>query len=144
MYKRQTQLDVGDLKLFDNQIDQASGTIKLKATFPNAQQKLWPGMSVTTQLKVRTLKNVVVVPDGVVQRGPAGMYAYVVTAANTAELRPLKVGEIADNRSVIEAGLKPGERVVVSGHYKVQPGGKLSILADNAAQAAATPSSQSE
>ena len=127
-----TILDEGQLKLTDNQIDQASGTIKLKATFSNTNQKLWPGLSVTTRLRIATLRNVLTVPDSVVQRGPDGLFAYVVGPGDKAVLRPLKVGQIADNKAVIQEGLTEGDRVVSSGHYKVQNGGLLQIIADPA------------
>ncbi len=127
-----TELAQGTLKLIDNQIDQASGTIHLKASFANDKGKLWPGLSVTTRLQVGTLRDVLVVPDSAVQRGPDGLYAYVVGADDKAQLKKLKVGRIADGRAVIEDGLADGDRVVTSGHYRVQDGGALAILADGA------------
>ena len=126
------ELGRGILKLTDNQIDQASGTIHLKAAFPNGNQKLWPGLSVTTRLQVGTIHNALVVPDSAVQRGPAGLYAYVVGPDDKAQLRKLKVGRISDNLAVIEDGLVDGDRVVTSGHYRVQDGGGLEVLADAA------------
>jgi multidrug efflux system membrane fusion protein len=122
------RLGEGSLRLIDNQVDPASGTIKLKASFPNQDHALWPGLSVTTRLLVSTAKNVVVVPDSAVQRGPNGLYAYVVTADNKAELRYLKVDRIADGLALVSQGLKPGERIVTSGHYRVQPGGPVQVL----------------
>ena len=78
-----------------------------------------------------------VVPDTAVQRGPNGLFAYVVTADNTAELRNLNVGPIADDQALIESGLEPGERIITSGHYRVQPGGPVEVLADGGGQDAA-------
>jgi multidrug efflux system membrane fusion protein len=122
------RLGEGTLKLLDNQVDPASGTIRLKASFDNPDNALWPGLSVTTRLLVRTLKDVVVVPDAAVQRGPNGLYAYVVTPASSAELRDIKVGQIEGGLALVEQGLSPGERIVTSGHYRVQPGGPVRVL----------------
>ena len=133
------QLGEGTLKLLDNQVDPASGTIRLKASFNNSDTALWPGLSVTTRLLVRTLKNVVVVPDAAVQRGPNGLYAYVVTPASKAELRNIKVGRIEGGLALVEQGLSPGERIVTSGHYRVQPGGPVQIVADREQRTAVTP-----
>ncbi|MBO0765055.1 MAG: efflux RND transporter periplasmic adaptor subunit, partial [Hyphomicrobiaceae bacterium] len=118
------RLGEGTLRLVDNQVDPASGTIKLKASFPNEDNALWPGLSVTTRLLVSTAKNVVVVPDSAVQRGPNGLFAYVVTGDSKAELRQLKVGRIGDGQALVEQGLAPGERIVTAGHYRVQPGAR--------------------
>src|SRR5262249_54337243 len=97
----QRLLAEGTLKLVDNQVDPASGTIKLKASFPNQDSALWPGLSVTTRLLVSTVKNVVVVPDTAVQRGPNGLFAYVVTGDGKAEMRDLKVSRIADGLALV-------------------------------------------
>ena len=124
----QKRLGDGTLKLVDNQVDPASGTIRLKASFPNRDNALWPGLSVTTRLLVSTVKNVVVVPDSAVQRGPHGLFAYVVTSDGKAELRDLKVGRIADGQALIEQGLSPGERIVTAGHYRLQPGSAVEVV----------------
>jgi membrane fusion protein, multidrug efflux system len=124
----QRRLGDGTLKLVDNQVDPASGTIKLKASFPNQDNALWPGLSVTTRLLVSTVKNVVVVPDAAVQRGPNGLFAYVVTNDGKAELRDLKVARIADGQALIEQGLAPGERIITAGHYRVPPGDAVEIV----------------
>src|SRR5262245_16408127 len=89
-------LGEGALKLLDNQVDPASGTIRMKASFDNRNNALWPGLSVTTRLLLKTLKDVVVVPDGAVQRGPNGLYVYVVSAQSRAQLRDVKVSRIED------------------------------------------------
>jgi len=123
-------LGEGTLKLIDNQVDAASGTIRLKASFDNPDNALWPGLSVTTRLLVTTIKDAVVISDAAVQRGPNGLFAYVVTPASRAELRNLKVGRIDDGKALIEQGLSAGERIVISGHYRVQPGGLVQVLDD--------------
>ena len=134
------QLGEGTLKLLDNQVDTASGTIRLKASFDNPDNALWPGLSVSTRLLMTTIKDVVVVADSAVQRGPNGLFAYVVTAASTAQLRDLKVSRIVDGRALVEQGLSPGERIITSGHYRVQPGGPVQVLEDQERRTAAEPS----
>jgi multidrug efflux system membrane fusion protein len=132
-------LGEGTLNLVNNQVDTASGTISLKASFPNKDNRLWPGLSVTTRLLVKTLKDIITVPDTTVQRGPDGLFAYVLTPDNKAQLRHLEVGPIADGYAVIEKGLAPGDRVVTTGHYKVQPGALVQILPDGDPKVAGKP-----
>jgi multidrug efflux system membrane fusion protein len=112
----------GVLSVADNQIDSTTGTIRLKATFPNEKLTLWPGQFVNVRLRVELRKNAVVVPSSVVQRGPQGTYAFVVKGDSTVEMRPLKVGQIDGGWAVIDEGLKEGEGVVVDGQYKLQSG----------------------
>ncbi|HEU0082057.1 MAG TPA: efflux RND transporter periplasmic adaptor subunit, partial [Bradyrhizobium sp.] len=115
-------LSDGSLAVVNNQVDTTSGTIRLKAVFDNKNHALWPGQSVSTRLLVTTIKDATVAPDEAVQHGTEGLYAYAVNADNKAELRKLKVAQSVDGRSLIEQGLSPGERVIVGGQYKVQPG----------------------
>jgi multidrug efflux system membrane fusion protein len=129
----------GTLKLLDNQVDPASGTIRMKASFDNLDNALWPGLSVTTRLLLKTLKDVVVVPDSAVQRGPNGLYVYVVTAQSRALLREVKVSHIEGGLALVDSGLAPGERIVTSGHYRVQPGGPVRVLDDQEAAPATKP-----
>jgi membrane fusion protein, multidrug efflux system len=124
----QKRLGDGTLQLVDNQVDTASGTIRLKASFTNPHNALWPGLSVTTRLLVSTMKDVVVVPDAAVQRGPNGLFAYVARSDGKAEMRDLVVGRIADGQALVEQGLAPGERIITSGHYRVQPEGAVQVL----------------
>ncbi len=112
----------GHLALVDNQVDQASGTIRMKATFQNKDNALWPGLSVSTKLLVETKKNVVVIPNDAIQHGPNGLYIYVVGDGNKVEPRSLKVGEEGTTQTVALEGLKPGERVVVAGQYRLTKG----------------------
>ena len=130
----------GTLSLIDNQVDTASGTIRLKASFPNAEQALWPGQSVTTRLRVSTIRDAVAVPDTAVQRGPNGLFAFVVGKDGAAELRDTKVGPIQDGWVVIESGLVPGERVITSGHYRVQPGKPIQVVSNDGTAAGDNPS----
>src|SRR4051794_31317928 len=115
-------LSEGTLSVVNNQVDTTSGTIRLKAVFENKNHALWPGQSVATRLLVTTIKDATVVPDEAVQHGTEGLYAYAVNADKKAELRKLKVSLSVDGRSLVEQGLAPGERVIVGGQYKVQPG----------------------
>jgi len=122
-----TDLDRGTVLLIDNQIDRATGTMRLKATFPNARETLWPGQFVNIRLLLRIDRNVLTVPPAVVQRGPDGLYAYIVKQDDTVEMRPLKVGTDTDAVSVIEDGVAEGERVVTAGQYRLEPGARVQI-----------------
>jgi multidrug efflux system membrane fusion protein len=115
-------LSQGTLTLINNQVDTTSGTIRLKAVFENKDHALWPGQSVSTRLLVSTLTDAVVAPDDAVKHGTDGLYAYSVNQDKKAELRKIKAGISIDGKTVIEDGLKPGERVIVAGQYRVQPG----------------------
>jgi multidrug efflux system membrane fusion protein len=123
--------------VINNQVDTTSGTIRLKAVFDNKDHALWPGQSVSTRLLVRTLKDATVAPDDAVQHGTNGLYAYAVSQDNKAELRNVKVSYSIDGRSVIDEGLKPGERVITGGQFKVQPGSLVSsaVASSDPAQA---------
>ena len=112
----------GRLARVNNEVDEASGTIRMKAIFENKDNVLWPGLSVATRLLVGTLKGVIVIPDNAVQRGPNGLYAFVIGDDNKASLQPIKVSQSGDGESVVEHGLTPGQRVVVSGQYRLQIG----------------------
>jgi len=127
----------GKLAVINNQVDTTSGTIRLKAVFDNKDHTLWPGQSVSTRLLVRTLKTATVVPDDAVQHGTNGLYAYAVGADNKAELRNVKVSYSIDGRSVVDDGLKAGERVITGGQFKVQPGSLVSsaVASSDPAQA---------
>ena len=115
-------LDEGALAVVDNEIDQTTGTIKLKATFPNNDLKLWPGKFVNARLTLTIRKGAIVVPSSVVQRGPQGTYAYVIKTDKTVEMRPIKVAQTEANVALVDNGLKVGEQVVVDGQYKLQRG----------------------
>jgi membrane fusion protein, multidrug efflux system len=119
-----TVMDEGKLSVIDNQIDPTTGTIKLKATFPNPNLRLWPGQFANTRLLLTVRSNSVVVPASVVQRGPEGSYAFVVED-DSVQMRPVKVAFVEQQDAVIESGLNPGEKVVVDGQYKLQPGSKI-------------------
>jgi len=121
------ELDKGTLALVDNQVDIATGSIRLKAKFDNPDLKLWPGLTVATRLQIETLKSSVVVPDIAVQRGPDGLFVYVVGNGNEVEMHKAKVDVIEDGKAVISWGVAPGERIVTSGYYRLQPGTPVEI-----------------
>jgi membrane fusion protein, multidrug efflux system len=128
---QKNSLDEGTLTVVDNQIDPTTGTIKLKGTFPNSQLKLWPGQFVNNRLLVSTRRDGLVVPASVIQRGPNGAYAYVITQDKTAEMRPVQVAQIDGGQALIDSGLQEGEQVVVDGQYKLQPNATVLITTPN-------------
>ncbi len=112
----------GTLSVVNNQVDTTSGTIRLKGVFDNKNHALWPGQSVSTRLLIKTLKDATVVPDDAIQHSTDGLYAYIVNQDNKAEVRKVRVSHSIDGRSVVDDGLSPGQQVITSGQYKVQPG----------------------
>jgi multidrug efflux system membrane fusion protein len=134
-----TELDRGTLLLVDNQIDQTTGTLRLKATFPNPQNALWPGQFVNVRLLLRTDHNVLTVPSAAVERGPAGLFTYVVKPDSTVEMRTVTVGQDTGTIAVVDSGLATGDRVVTAGQYRVQPGALVKIGTAVSATSAAQP-----
>lgn len=116
----------GTVAFVDNQIDQATGSVKLKATFPNADEMLWPGQYVNVRVLLHTLPNVVTVPSTAVQRGPDGMYVYVVKPDQTTAMQPVTVGQMSGGTAVIAKGLAAGTPIVVAGQYRLQQGSRVS------------------
>jgi membrane fusion protein, multidrug efflux system len=123
-----TQLDQGTLAVVDNQIDQTTGTIKLKATFPNAHNTLWPGQFVNAHVLVGQLHNAVIVPSEAVQPGADGTFVYVIKPDSTVEARPVQVGQESDGHTVVLSGLDAGERVVTTNQFRLQPGSRVHVL----------------
>jgi multidrug efflux system membrane fusion protein len=115
------------LRVVDNQVDQTTGTVKLKAEFPNAKLQLWPGQFVNVRLLVDTLKQVVVIPTGAVQRGPNGTFVYVVKDDNTVAVRPITVQKQDETQTVVGKGLEPAEPVVTTGFVRLTDGTKVAI-----------------
>jgi membrane fusion protein, multidrug efflux system len=136
------RLDQGVLGLVNNEILQTTGSIQLKANFPNPAHRLWPGELVNARLLLDTRHDGLTVPASVVQQGPQGAYAYVVNPDNTVAVRPVKVAQVGDGQALIDSGLKANEQVVVDGQYKLQPGTRVTILHGKAAEEAATQSAQ--
>ena len=100
-----TVLDEGTLSLIDNEIDQATGTARLKATFSNKHNTLWPGQYVNARVLVRTERSVLTVPSSAVQLGPNGPFTYVVKSDSTVEVRPLELGAESGGLTVISKGI---------------------------------------
>lgn len=117
-------VDRGTLQVVDNQVDQTTGTVKLKAEFPNADLQLWPGQFVNVRLLIETLHQVVTVPTAAVQRGPNGTFVYVMNADAVA-VRPVTVSQQDDAQAVITAGLKAQDRVVTTGFARISDGTKV-------------------
>ncbi|MBZ9606102.1 efflux RND transporter periplasmic adaptor subunit [Phyllobacterium chamaecytisi] len=122
-----TNLGTGTLSVIDNEIDQTSGTMRLKSTFPNIDEKLWPGQFVDIRLQQKIVHQAVTVPSAAIERGQNGFFVYVVKPDNTVEVRPIAPGQIANGHAVIESGLAAGERVVTSGQYRLDAGARISI-----------------
>jgi multidrug efflux system membrane fusion protein len=122
-------LATGRLLLIDNVIDQTTATIRLKAMFPNDDETLWPGEFVNARLLLETRTRALTIPSSAVQHGPDGLFAWVVTDANTAEMRPLHAGVVSGDRTVIEAGLAEGDRVVTDGQYRLQQHAPVAVSA---------------
>jgi len=131
-----TQLDSGTLALVDNQIDTTTGTVRLKATFQNTHNELWPGQFVNVRILLQQRHDAVTVPSVAVQRGPDGMFAYLVKADSTVDARPIETAEDIDGVTVIVGGLQAGDRVVTTNQYRLQPGASVRVVA--ATPAAAT------
>jgi multidrug efflux system membrane fusion protein len=120
-------IDRGTLRVVDNQVDSTTGTVKLKAEFPNADLQLWPGQFVNVRLLIDTLKQVVVIPTGAVQRGPTGTFVYVIKDDNTSSIRPITVQKQDESQTVISKGLDANERVVTTGFARLTDGAKVTI-----------------
>jgi len=118
-------LDRGTLAVVDNEIDPATGTIRLKATFPNENLSLWPGQFVNVRLLVETRKAGLVVPSSVIQRGPQGSYVFLIQGDSTVKAVPVQVAQIDGGAALIDKGLSMGDNVVVDGQYKLQDGSKV-------------------
>ena len=131
----QTQLAEGKLSVIDNAIDQPTGTIRLKATFANVDERLWPGEFVNVRLILSVRKGAPTVPAQTVQDGPTGQYAYVIREDSTVERRPVEVAAVQDGLAVIGKGLAVGEKVVVEGQYRLTNGVRVKVEAKPAGAA---------
>ncbi len=115
-------LGSGSLSIADNHVDASTGTVQLKARFPNGSKRLWPGQFVNVRLTLRTLARATVVSASAVNQGPNGAFAYVVGANNKVVARPIKVGAVQDQTAIITSGLNVGETVVTDGQMQLKPG----------------------
>jgi multidrug efflux system membrane fusion protein len=122
-----TVMESGTLQVVDNQVDQATGTIKLKAEFPNNDLRLWPGQFVNVRLLVDTLRDVVVLPTAAVQRGPNGLFVFVIRDDATVTMRPVTISQQDETQTVITSGVKTGERVATTSFNQLSDGSKVSV-----------------
>ena len=127
------KLAEGRLELIDNQIDQATGSVRLKAIFQNQDGQLWPGQFVSARL-VLGVRRGPIVPEAAVQSGPNGAYAFVVRQDSTVETRPVRIAASRNGEALIESGLSAGETIVVDGHYKLRPGARIAATPAPAAR----------
>jgi membrane fusion protein, multidrug efflux system len=121
------QLAKGHLLLIDNQIDQSTSTIRLKAEFPNQDERLWPGEFVHIHILITTRKDAVTVPPVAVQRGPDGLYVWVIKSDNTVQQRPIDAQTVDDKTTIVSKGLAVGERIVVDGQSRLDDGVHVNI-----------------
>lgn len=121
----------GQVTFFDNAIDVTSGTINVRATFTNDEQRLWPGQFVKVTVVVRTDPNALVVPPAAIQVGQNGSYVFVIKDDNTAETRPVTVDRTVEGSTVISKGLSAGEKIVIDGQLRLSDGTRVQIVADN-------------
>lgn len=127
----------GQLALVDNRIDQATGTVRLKAVFPNADNALWPGQYVNARLQLQVEHGVPTVPSSAIQRGPDGSFVYLVRPDRTVAVQPVRVRRYANQQAVIDAGLELGTQVVTAGQYRLSPGARIEVQQPAVASAAA-------
>jgi multidrug efflux system membrane fusion protein len=117
----------GRITFVDNQVDQTTGTIRIKATFPNSNRRLWPGQFVNVRVRLTSDPRALVVPSVAVQAGPEGQYVYVVKNDQTVEMRPVVVARTAGAETVLKEGVKPGESIVTDGQLRLVPGSRITI-----------------
>ena len=120
----------------DNQIVQTTGTIRLRASFPNAKRMLWPGELINARLFLETRHNGLTLPASAIQQGPQGPFVWVIGPDETVTTRPVKVTDIGDGSALIDFGTSANEKVVVDGQYRLQPGTRVQELRGNAAKQA--------
>lgn len=129
----------GALTVVDNQVDQTTGTVRLKAEFANSGKELWPGQFVNVRLLVDTLKQVIVIPTGAVQRGPKGTFVYIVKDDNSVALQNVTVQQQDEDQAVISSGIEPPQRVVTTGFARLSEGTKVTASAPGESPPAAAP-----
>jgi len=127
---------VGHMTFIDNLVDNTTGTIKLKAEFPNADRSLWPGQFVNVVMTLRTLHGATVIPSEAIQSGPQGQFVFVLKPDQTVENRLVKPGQTVENQIVVESGIAPGETVVTDGQMRLVPGARVRVVAPAAQKGA--------
>jgi multidrug efflux system membrane fusion protein len=128
-----TALDTGRVEFVDNQIDPATGTVKLKAVFPNQALDLWPGGFANVRLALGAIQNAILIPAAAVQYGPDGPFAFVVGPGMTAEMRAIRVQQIEGETAAIASGLAAGDRVVLGGQDRLRNGAAISLVGEGEA-----------
>jgi membrane fusion protein, multidrug efflux system len=126
------KLGSGTVLLIDNQINQTTATMRLKAVFPNPEAKLWPNQFVKARLLLSTRSNAIVIPTPAIQRGPKGTFVYVIGSDSTVAVRPVTLDITQGDQTILSGGLKPGEKVVVDGQNQIKPGSKVTVTPDGA------------
>jgi multidrug efflux system membrane fusion protein len=129
----QHQLAQGQLMLINNQIDQTTSTISLKAQFANDDERLWPGEFIRVRIQVATRRNAVTVPSAAVERGPDGLYVWVVKPDNTVEQRSIETTPVDAQTTIVTKGVSAGENVVVAGQYRLDAGTPVDAKTETAA-----------
>jgi membrane fusion protein, multidrug efflux system len=136
------KLGEGEFLLVNNQINQTTGTLQIKANFPNKDHRLWPGQLVNAWLLLDTRQNALTVAASAVQQGPQGTYAWVIAPGGIAETKAVTVAQVSGGQALIDSGLADNEEVVVDGQYKLKPGDLVTLLHGRAAEEAAAQSEQ--
>jgi multidrug efflux system membrane fusion protein len=134
------QLAQGELMLVNNQIDQTTSTISLKARFPNDDERLWPGEFVRIRIQVATRRDAVTIPPAAVQRGPDGLYTWVVKPDHTVEQRSIETTPVDTDVAIVTKGIAAAEQIVVNGQYRLEPGTRVDARTEAAASSADKPS----
>lgn len=133
-----TEIETGQLATIDNQIDPTTGTVKLRATFPNAAQNLFPNQFVNIKLRVDTLQNTAIIPSSAIQRGAPGTFVYLVKPDSTVTAQPVTLGANDGERVAVIKGLEPGQMIVTDGADRLKEGAKVAV-SEGAAPASGTP-----
>jgi multidrug efflux system membrane fusion protein len=133
------QLDEGTVALIDNQIDQTTGTLRVKATLPNQHRTLWPGEFVNMRVLAQVQRQVLTIPSSAIERGPDGLFTYRVQADSSVAVAPITTGAASNDMVVVESGLEAGDRVVASNQYRLQPGSRIRANSAHAANGPGKP-----
>jgi membrane fusion protein, multidrug efflux system len=139
-----TEIDRGRLMLINNEADPTTGTVRLKAMFPNPARKLWPGTFVNVHVVTQNRSDAATVPTSAIEQGPNGPFVYVVGSDGAAHMRAVDVAQSRDGRAVVSKGLQPGETVVASGQYGLTDGKKVEPVSGQDAAMVKTSSTGSE
>jgi multidrug efflux system membrane fusion protein len=135
-----TVIETGKVSVIDNEIDQTTGTARIKATFANPHLRLWPGQFVNVRLVVDTIKQAIVVPSPAIQRGPSGAFVYVLGEGEVATLKNVTTGQQDENIAVVTRGLTKGEQVITSGFTRLTNGAQVHVVATPQGAALGEPS----